>query len=72
LNYDGTLVLVPIREYLLRFHNLFFRSGETELQFSGSASHLDLDGFQTAVFNSQAELFVGFVGAVFLKAIAHG
>jgi len=63
---------IPIRENLLRCHDLFLGTGETEFQFSCLARDLDFDGFQSAQLHSCPELFVGFVEAVFLEAIAHG
>jgi hypothetical protein len=63
---------VPVRQDFLGFRNLIGGTGEVELQFSGAANHLDFDGIQAAVLHSQAELFVGFVEAVSLEAVAHG
>ena len=62
---------IPIGEDLLRFHHLLGRAGETELHFSRSARDLNFDGFQAVTFHAGVELFVGFVEAVFLKAIIH-
>ena len=64
--------LIPIGEDFLRFHHLLFGSGEIEPQFSCLAGDLYLDGVQTVAFHASAQLFVGFVEAMFLEAIAHG
>src|SRR5690349_12472141 len=61
----------PVGEDFLRFDNLFCRTGEIELQFSRPARDLDFDRFEAAVLHFEAELFVGFMHPVFLKAIAH-
>ena len=63
--------LIPIGENLLRFDHLFLGTGEIEFQFSGVARDVNLDGFETVAFHTGLELFVGFVEAVFLKAIIH-
>jgi hypothetical protein len=72
-NYDDPAVgSVPISEDFLRFHHLLLGAGEIEPQFSRLACDLNFDGIQTIAFHAGAELFVGFVEAVFLEAIAHG
>jgi hypothetical protein len=63
---------IPIGEDFLRFDYLLLGAGETEFQFSGLARDLNFDGFEAVAFHAGAELFVGFVDAVFLEAIAHG
>jgi hypothetical protein len=63
---------IPIRENLLGCRDLLRGTRETEFQFSRLARDLDFNGFQSAQLHSRAELFVGFVEAVFLEAIAHG
>ena len=64
--------LIPVGQDLLRFHHLLLGTSEIEFQFSRLARDLNFDGFQAVAFHAGAELFVGFVGAVFLEAIAHG
>jgi len=59
-------------EDILCLCDLFLRSGESDLHFPGSARDLNFDGVETIADHAGAELFVGFVGAVFLEAIAHG
>lgn len=61
----------PSGKNFLRHRNLFHRTGEVEFVFSSPASDMDLDGFQTAVLHSQAELFIDFLHAVLLEAFAH-
>ena len=61
----------PVRKNLLRRHNLVRRTGETVFVFSGPAGDMDLDGFQAAVLHPQAKLFIDFLDAVLLEAIAH-
>ena len=59
-------------EDILCLCDLFLRSGESDLHFPGSARDLNFDGVETIADHTGAELFVGFVGAVFLEAIAKG
>ena len=61
----------PISKNLLRRHDLLRRTGKTVLVFSGPAGDMNLDGFQAAVLHPQAELFVDFLDAVLLEAVAH-
>jgi hypothetical protein len=61
----------PSRKNRFRLHDLFGRTGETVSEFSGPVGDLDLDGIQAAVLHPQAELFVNFLEAVLLEAIAH-
>jgi hypothetical protein len=61
----------PIGQNLFRRHDLLRRTGKTVLKFSGPAGDVNLDGFQAAVLHPQAELFVNFLDAVLLEAIAH-
>ena len=61
----------PGRKNLFRLHNLFRRAGRIVLIFSGPAGDLDLDGIQAAVLHPQAKLFMDFLEAVLLEAIAH-
>ena len=61
----------PNRQNLLRGHDLFCGTGKMVFVFSGPAGDLDPDGFQAAVFHPQAELFVDFLDAVLLEAVAH-
>ena len=63
---------IPIGEDFFRFSNLLLGAGESEFQFSRLARDLNFDGFKAVAFHAGAELFVGFVEAVFLEAIAHG
>jgi hypothetical protein len=63
---------IPIGEDLLRFYYLLFGAGESEFQFSRLARDLNFDSFEAVTFRAGAQLFVGFVEAVFLEAIAHG
>lgn len=62
----------PSRENLLSYRNLLHRTGEIIFVFSSPAGDMDLNGFQTAILHSQAELFIDFPDAVLLEAIAHG
>ena len=66
---DGS---IPIGEDLLRFDDLLLGAGEIEFQFSRLARDLNFDGIQSVAFHAGAELFVGFVEAMFLEAIGHG
>jgi hypothetical protein len=61
----------PISNNLLRRRDLLRRTGKIVLEFSGPAGDMNLDGFQAAVLHPQAELFVDFLDAVLLQAIAH-
>lgn len=62
---------VPVRENLIRLRHLLGRTAKIEFQFAGTASDLDLDRIQANALHAQLELFVGFVGAVLLEAVAH-
>jgi hypothetical protein len=61
----------PICKNLIRLHDLFWRTGEIEFEFSSPAGDMDLDGIEAAVFHPEAELFVDFSKTVLLEAIAH-
>ena len=61
----------PSRKNFVRLRDLFRRTGEIAFVFSGPAGDMDLDGFQAAVLHPQAELFIDFLDAVLLQAIAH-
>ena len=61
----------PSRKNLLGLHDLLCRAGKTVFVFSGPAGDMDRDGVQAAVLHPQAELFVNFLDAVLLEAIAH-
>jgi hypothetical protein len=67
---DGTMS-APSCQNRFRLHDLFRRSGEAVSEFSGPVDDMDLDGVQAAVLHPQAELFVDFLDAVLLQAIAH-
>jgi hypothetical protein len=68
---DGGTKSGPIRKNLIRLHDLFRRTGEIVFVFSGPAGDMDFDGFQAAVLHPQAELFIDFLDAVLLEAVAH-
>lgn len=61
----------PGRKNLLRRHDLLRRAGKTVFVFSRPPDDMDLDGFQAAILHPQAELFVDFLDAVLLEAVAH-
>lgn len=61
----------PGRKNLLRRRNLFGRTSEIDFIFSSPADDMDVDGSQTAVLHSQAELFIDFRDAVLLEAFVH-
>lgn len=61
----------PGRKNLLRRRNLFGRTSEIDFVFSSSADDMHVDGFQTAVLHSQAELFIDFPDVVLLEAFVH-
>lgn len=61
----------PIREDLVRLHDLFWRTGKIEFEFSSPAGDMNLNGIQAAVLHPEAELFVDFSETVLLQAIAH-
>src|SRR5689334_13264860 len=61
----------PVREDCPGLRNLRCRTGEVEFQFSAMACDLNFDRIEAVVFDSEAELFVGFSGSVFLEAVGH-
>lgn len=61
----------PVGKNLFRRRDLLRGTGKTVFAFSGLAGDMNLDGFEAAVLHPQAELFVNFLDAVLLKAIAH-
>ena len=61
----------PIGQNLFRRRDLLRRTSKIVLEFSGPAGDMHLDGFQSAVLHPQAELFIDFLDAVLLEAIAH-
>jgi hypothetical protein len=62
---------VPGRENLLGFGHLFLGAGKTEFQFARLPYDLNLDGFKAVAFHAGTELFMGFVGGMFLETVTH-
>lgn len=67
----GWARLGPGCQNLVRLHDLFWRTGKIVPEFSGPVGDMNLDGVQSAVFHSQAELLVDFPDGVLLEAVAH-